>query len=61
MDEPIRDVIDVHTPLLKAGVVIVEELSNLRAIEAETFHLIALPLRLTALDGSPVRAVALID
>ena len=56
-----RDVIAVHTPLLKAGVVIVEELANLRGIEAETFHFVALPLRLTALDGSPVRAVAVVD
>jgi kynurenine formamidase len=55
-----KDVVDVHTPLLKAGVVIVEELTNLRAVEADTFHLVALPLRLTALDGSPVRAVAVV-
>jgi kynurenine formamidase len=56
-----EDVIAVHTPLLKAGVVIVEELSNLRAIEAATFDFMALPLRLTGGDGSPVRAVAVVD
>jgi len=55
-----KAVVDVHTPLLKAGVVIVEELSNLGAIEADTFHFVALPLRLTQLDGSPVRAVAIV-
>jgi len=54
------DVIAVHTPLLNASV-IVEELCNLRAIEAETFHLVALPLRLTGRDGSPTRAVAVLD
>lgn len=56
-----RDVIDVHTPLLKAGVVIVEELSNLAALGDLPFHFVALPLRLTNGDGSPVRAVAVLD
>jgi kynurenine formamidase len=56
-----RAVIDVHTPLLRAGVVIVEELTNLRAVPAEPFHFVALPLRLTGGDGSPTRALAVID
>ena len=53
-----REVIAVHRPLLNAGVVIVEELCNLKAIEAERFEIVALPLRLTGGDGSPIRAVA---
>ena len=42
------------------GVVIVEELANLAALPDGPFHFVALPLRLTALDGSPVRAVAVV-
>jgi arylformamidase len=56
-----RAVIDVHIPLLRAGVVIVEEMTNLRAVEATTFHFVALPLRLTDGDGSPTRAIAVVD
>src|SRR5262249_3129380 len=53
-----REVVAVHTPLLRAGVVIVEELANLGELaDATSFHFVALPLRLTGLDGSPVRAV----
>jgi len=40
--------------------VIVEELCNLKAIEAESFEIVALPLRLTGGDGSPIRAVAIV-
>jgi arylformamidase len=54
----VQEVVAVHTPLLKAGVVIVEELCNLRAVEGEAFEIVALPLRLTGGDGSPIRAVA---
>lgn len=57
-----RDVIDVHTPLLRAGVVILEEMGNLRALEGvDSFEIVALPLRLTQCDGSPTRAIALVD
>lgn len=56
-----RDVIAVHLPLLRAGVVIVEEMANLGEIATDSFELIALPLRLTGLDGSPTRAIALVD
>jgi kynurenine formamidase len=55
-----REVIDVHIPLLRAGVVIVEEMTNLRAVEADRFHFVALPLRLTGGDGSPTRAIAVV-
>jgi kynurenine formamidase len=56
-----RDVIDVHIPLLRAGVVIVEEMTNLRAIEVDRFQFVAMPLRLTGGDGSPTRAIAIVD
>jgi len=46
-----------HRTLLSAGVVIVEGLANL-CVLPERVWLIALPLRLVGLDGSPCRVVA---
>lgn len=51
----------VHRVLLGAGLVIVENLASLEAVEAQPFTLVCLPLRLPDCDGSPVRAVALLD
>ncbi len=47
-----------HRLLLEAGIVVVEGLAGLRDIGCETCWFAALPLRLSGLDGSPVRAVA---
>ena len=49
-----------HHVLLGAGVLIVENLTNLEAIRADRFQLAVLPLKLSGRDGSPVRAVALV-
>ena len=49
----------VHEILLGAGIVIVEWLTNLAAIETSPFYFVALPLKLQGRDGSPVRAVAI--
>jgi kynurenine formamidase len=49
----------VHLVFLGNGIVIVENLTNLAAIKNEVFKLIALPLKFTGRDGSPVRAIAL--
>jgi kynurenine formamidase len=49
----------VHEILLGAGVVIVESLANLGECPDE-FVISAFPLRLDGLDGSPVRAVAIV-
>jgi arylformamidase len=46
-----------HRALLAAGVVIVEGLTGLASLP-ERVWLIALPLRLTGLDGSPCRVIA---
>jgi arylformamidase len=51
----------VHRILLGAGLVIVENLANLEAVGARAFTFSCLPLKLPDCDGSPVRAVALID
>ena len=50
---------EVHQILLKAGVVIVESLANLRMLQNDVITFVALPLKLDARDGSPVRAIAL--
>lgn len=47
-----------HLVFLGNGVLIVENLTNLDAIGAERFELIALPLKIVGRDGSPVRAIA---
>ena len=47
-----------HKVLLGAGVLIVENLTNLETIGGEFFELVVLPLKLTGRDGSPVRAIA---
>lgn len=49
----------VHIVLLGSGVVIVENLTNLASVQSEVFTFIALPLKFTGRDGSPVRAIAL--
>jgi kynurenine formamidase len=50
----------VHQILLRAEVVIVESLANLSEL-TETVFFIATPLKVNGGDGSPVRAVALLD
>lgn len=49
-----------HQILLRAGVPIVENLTNLDAIGADLFRILVLPLKLAGRDGSPVRAVAIV-
>ena len=47
-----------HTELLDVGIPIIEGV-DLSFVEEGEYYLIALPLRLTGLDGSPIRAVLL--
>lgn len=51
---------DVHQILLRGGIVIVECLAHLDQLPAKVTF-IALPLKVQAGDGSPVRAVAVLD
>jgi kynurenine formamidase len=44
-----------------AGVTVIEYLTNLEQIGVPRCRFIALPLRVTGADGSPVRAIALVD
>jgi len=54
-----EEVTAVHRTLLGAGIVIVEGLANLEALQQEEVTFIALPLKLEGGDGSPVRAIAI--
>ncbi len=50
-----------HHVFFPAGITVVEYLTNLHAIGAARCRFVALPLRLAEADGSPVRAIALVD
>jgi kynurenine formamidase len=52
----------VHLKMLGAGVLIVEGLANMAQLpDSEVFTFFALPLKLQGRDGSPVRAIAIVD
>lgn len=51
----------VHRILLGNGLVIVENLTNLEFLVGKRFNFYALPLKILSADGSPVRAVAILD
>ena len=51
----------MHRIVLGAGLVIVENLTNLEQLIDRTFRFAALPLKYENADGAPVRAVALVD
>jgi len=64
MDTPTPNCIDwkiVHETFLSNNILIVEGLTNLDKLNSEEFTLIALPLKFKGGDGSPVRAVAILD
>jgi kynurenine formamidase len=54
-----EELIGVHRTLLEAGVVIVEGLANLEALQRVQVLFVALPLKVERGDGSPVRAIAI--
>ncbi len=51
----------IHTILLGAGMVIVENLTNLAALAHPFFLFACFPLKIRDADGSPVRAVAMVS
>ena len=51
----------IHRILFEGGVIVVEGLANLAALTKPKVTFIALPLKITAGDGSPARAIALED
>ena len=52
---------DAHFVLLGNDVLIVENLTNLDQIGQALFEFTALPLKITGRDGSPVRAIAIVE
>ena len=58
-DSSLQGTTHVHETLLGRGVLLVENLTGLERLEPGRLYRFAfLPLRLTGLDGSPVRAIA---
>jgi len=51
---------EIHRILLDKEILIVENLNNLNAIDADFFEFFSMPLWIKHADGSPVRAVAMV-
>lgn len=51
--------IEIHKTLLSNGVVLVESAANLGQITQDRVYVVALPLKLAGLDGSPIRMIAI--
>ena len=60
LPENLDELTEVHRILLAGNVIIVEGLTNLRLLP-DIVEFVALPLKLENCDGSPVRAIAIID
>jgi len=59
-DEPESTTFPIHTIFLERDIVIIENLTNLRALPDTEFVFTCFPLKIEEADGSPVRAVALL-
>ena len=59
IDHPSDSNFPVHKILLPKGVLVVENLCNLKRIKQASFRLIVLPLKIKGASGSPVRAIAI--
>lgn len=58
IDQYDNEKFDAHHILLGNEILIVENLCNLEKIRSSSFKLYVFPLRITASDGSPIRAIA---
>jgi len=54
-----QELTEVHQTLFRGNVLIIEGLAHLDQIHATSVEFIALPLKITGGDGSPVRAIAI--
>lgn len=61
--DPVDDTLDLinHRIVLGKGMVIIENLTNLDLIGDELFTFSCLPLKIENADGSPVRAIAILE
>jgi arylformamidase len=51
----------VHRVILGAGIVLIENLTNLDQLSRDRAFLVALPINLVGCDGAPIRVIALAD
>ncbi|MGH7277308.1 MAG: cyclase family protein, partial [Candidatus Rokuibacteriota bacterium] len=56
-----REECPTHHVFFPAGITVIEYLTNLDAIAVPRCRFLALPLRLEGADGSPVRAIAMVE
>jgi arylformamidase len=56
-----REACTTHHVFFPAGITVIEYLTNLDAIGVPRCRFMALPLRIEGADGSPVRAIALVE
>jgi arylformamidase len=56
--EPVS--IELHKVILGAGLLIIENLTNLRLLINQRFDFIGLPLKMEKIEASPIRAIAII-
>lgn len=64
MDTPTPNAVDwmyVHHSLLGKEIIVVEGLANLEKIDKDEFTLISVPLKIIGRDGSPIRAVGIVE
>ena len=61
VDEVDSSALVVHRTLFAAGLLIIENLAGLEALIGREFIFSCLPLKIADADGSPVRAVAILD
>jgi len=54
-----QELTEVHHILFEGGVIVVEGLTNLESLTKPKVTFIALPLKVAAGDGAPVRALAI--
>ena len=59
--KPGRAEYTTHASFFQRGITVIEYLTNLDAIGAARCRFLALPLKIEGADGSPVRAIALVD
>jgi kynurenine formamidase len=59
--KPTREDNTTHQAFFPAGIAVIEYLTNLDQIEVSRCLFVALPLPIEGADGSPVRAVAIVD
>jgi len=60
-DEAESAAFPIHTLFLERDIVVIENLTNLKALPNMEFIFMCFPLKIEEADGSPVRAVALVD